>query len=113
MEAASFVAAGLVSGASISGPSIGFEQFGDQIGSTVLYFFSGQICIILFTCLYEKITGFSVKDELTQNNGAAGIAFGLGECPPPALPVFACLCLSLPVFASICTWFFFTLTSDG
>merc|ERR1711865_504625 len=77
VEAASFVAAGLVSGASISGPSIGFEQFGDQIGSTVLYFFSGQICIILFTCLYEKITGFSVKDELTQNNGAAGVAFGL------------------------------------
>ena len=93
VEAASFVAAGLVSGASISGPSIGFEQFGDQIGSTALYFFSGQICIILFSCIYEKITGFSVKDELTNNNGAAGVAFGLGAYP-----------LAVACLASICTF---------
>ncbi len=73
VEAGMFIATGFILCGSFSGSGGTFFQ---GILSAVLFFILGQFCLLFFGFLYENITSFNVRDEIKNNNLAAGIGLG-------------------------------------
>ena len=70
VEAGMYIATGFILNGSMSGGGGSFLQ---SLGSALLFFALGQIVLLAFGLLYELMTSFNVRDEITQNNPAAGI----------------------------------------
>jgi uncharacterized membrane protein YjfL (UPF0719 family) len=68
VQAASYIASGLVIAGAIHGE-------GGGIITTIAFFLLGQISLIIFTRIYDLITSFDLHKELESDNFAAGIAF--------------------------------------
>ncbi len=73
VEAGMFIATGFILNGSLAG---GGGTFIQGIASAILFFIVGQISLLIFGLLYELITPFNVRDELKNNNLAAGIGLG-------------------------------------
>ena len=73
VEAGMYIATGFILNGSFSGSGGTFFQ---GIVSAVLFFVVGQITLLLFGLLYELITPFNVRNEIKNNNLAAGIGLG-------------------------------------
>lgn len=66
--AATYVGSGLIVGSGITGSF--------SINSALLPFFAGQIALILFALLYQKLTSYDDLEEIGEKkNVAAGVAF--------------------------------------
>ncbi len=73
VEASMFIATGFILSGSVSGTGGHFLQ---GIASAVLFFILGQLTLLIFGLLYEMITPFNVRQEIKENNPAAGIGLG-------------------------------------
>ncbi len=73
VEAGMYIATGFILNGSLSG---GGGTFIQGIASAILFFIVGQITLLIFGLLYELITPFNVRDEIKNNNLAAGIGLG-------------------------------------
>jgi uncharacterized membrane protein YjfL (UPF0719 family) len=73
VEAGMYIATGFILNGAITG---GGESFFQSIASAILFFIVGQITLLIFGLLYELITPFNVRDEIENNNLAAGIGLG-------------------------------------
>lgn len=73
VEAGMYIATGFILNGSLSGAGGTFFQ---GIASAILFFIVGQITLLIFGLLYELITPFNVRDEIKNNNLAAGIGLG-------------------------------------
>jgi len=73
VEAGMYIATGFILNGSISGTGGTFFQ---GIASTILFFILGQMTLLVFGFLYELITPFNVRNEIKDNNLAAGIGLG-------------------------------------
>ncbi|MCP4024347.1 MAG: DUF350 domain-containing protein [Desulfobacteraceae bacterium] len=73
VEACMYIATGFILNGSISGTGGSFLQ---ALFSAILFFILGQLALLLFGLLYEVITPFHVRDEIKNNNPAAGIGLG-------------------------------------
>ncbi len=73
VEAGMYIATGFILNGSLSGSGGTFFQ---GIVSAVLFFVVGQITLLLFGIFYELITPFNVRNEIKNNNLAAGIGLG-------------------------------------
>ncbi|MCP4671726.1 MAG: DUF350 domain-containing protein [Desulfobacula sp.] len=73
VEAGMFIATGFILNGSLAG---GGGTFIQSIASAILFFIVGQITLLIFGLLYELITPFNVRDEIKNNNLAAGIGLG-------------------------------------
>jgi uncharacterized membrane protein YjfL (UPF0719 family) len=73
VEAGMSIATGFILNGSISG--IG-GSFIEGIASAGLFFILGQMALLLFGFLYELTTSFNVRNEIQNNNLAAGIGLG-------------------------------------
>ncbi|UZR96051.1 DUF350 domain-containing protein [Chondrinema litorale] len=71
VQAASYIASGLVIAGAIHGE-------GGGILSALIFFLVGQVVLIVFALIYEKITPYSVHDEIEKDNTAAGLGFSGG-----------------------------------
>jgi uncharacterized membrane protein YjfL (UPF0719 family) len=74
VEGGSFISAGQIAMASISGP---LNSWGTDIAGSTLFFVFGQIAFCLFALVYHKIVGYDLQEEIRQRNAAAGVAYGL------------------------------------
>ncbi len=70
VEAGMYIATGFILNGSISG---GGGSFSQSLGSALLFFVLGQVMLLIFGLVYEMVTPFNVRDEIKQNNPAAGI----------------------------------------
>jgi len=70
LEAGMYIATGFILNGSFSG---GGGTFLQGIASAIVFFTAGQITLLFFGFLYELITPFNVRDEIKNNNLAAGI----------------------------------------
>lgn len=68
VQAGSYIASGLIIAGSVHGE-------GGGLLTAVVFFFLGQLALIIFTKIYDFITSFDVHEEIEQNNYSAGIAF--------------------------------------
>lgn len=73
VEAGMYIATGFILNGAISGTGGTFVQ---GIASAVFFFILGQITLLVFGFLYELITPFNVRNEIKNNNLAAGIGLG-------------------------------------
>ncbi len=73
VEAGMYIATGFILNGSISGAGGTFFQ---SIASTILFFILGQMTLLIFGFIYELITPFNVRNEIKDNNLAAGIGLG-------------------------------------
>lgn len=73
VEASMYIATGFILKGSLSGSGGTFFQ---SLVSAVLFFILGQIALLAFGLIYELITPFNVRQEIKQNNLAAGIGLG-------------------------------------
>ena len=73
VEAGMSVATGFILNGAISGTG---GTFIEGIASAVLFFILGQMALLLFGFLYELTTPFNVRNEIQNNNLAAGIGLG-------------------------------------
>ncbi|OGR26337.1 MAG: hypothetical protein A2277_20795 [Desulfobacterales bacterium RIFOXYA12_FULL_46_15] len=73
VEAGMSVATGFILNGAISGTG---GTFIEGIASAVLFFILGQIALLLFGFLYQLTTPFNVRNEIQNNNLAAGIGLG-------------------------------------
>jgi len=73
VEAGMYIATGFILNGAISGTSGTFFQ---GLVSAVIFFILGQITLLIFGFLYELITPFNVRNEIKNNNLAAGIGLG-------------------------------------
>jgi len=73
VEAGMYIATGFILNGSLSGNGGTFFQ---SIASAILFFIVGQITLLIFGFLYELITPFNVRNEIKNNNLAAGIGLG-------------------------------------
>jgi len=71
VQAASYIASGLIIAGAIHGE-------GGGILSALVFFIIGQVILIVFALIYEKITPYSVHDEIEKDNVAAGLGFAGG-----------------------------------
>lgn len=69
-EAGMYIATGFILHGSFSGTDGTLIQ---SISSSIVFFVLGQLFLLLFGFMYEIITPFNVKDEIKDNNLAAGI----------------------------------------
>ena len=65
----SYVATGLIAGASVLGEDGGMLTF-------MAFFILGQLSLVLFSMIYQVFLGYNLYEELGKNNIAAGISFG-------------------------------------
>ena len=70
VEAGMYIATGFILNGSMSG---GGGSFSQSLASALLFFVLGQVVLLAFGLVYETITPFHVRDEIRQNNLAAGI----------------------------------------
>ncbi len=73
VEAGMYLATGFILNGAVSGSGGTFLQ---GIASAVLFFILGQLALLIFGLLYELITPFNVRQEIKENNLAAGIGLG-------------------------------------
>ncbi len=73
VEAGMYIGTGFILNGSISGTGGTFLQ---GIASAVLFFILGQLALLIFGFLYELVTPFNVRNEIKNNNLAAGIGLG-------------------------------------
>ena len=73
VEACMYIATGFVLNGSLSGLS---NNLMEGILSTIVFFILGQFALLVFGYLYEVITPFNVRDEIQNNNLAAGLGLG-------------------------------------
>ncbi|MCP3943596.1 MAG: DUF350 domain-containing protein [Desulfobacteraceae bacterium] len=73
VEASMYIATGFILHGSLAG---GGGSFFQGLVSTVLFFILGQIALLVLGLIYELITPFNVRQEIKQNNLAAGIGLG-------------------------------------
>ncbi len=73
VEAGMYIATGFILNGAISGTGGTFVQ---SIASTIFFFVLGQICLLVFGLIYELLTPFNVRNEIKNNNLAAGIGLG-------------------------------------
>jgi uncharacterized membrane protein YjfL (UPF0719 family) len=73
VEACMYIATGFVINGSLSGLS---NSLLESILSTIVFFLLGQFALLVFGYLYELITSYNVRDEIKNNNLAAGIGLG-------------------------------------
>lgn len=71
VQAASYVASGLIIAGAVHGE-------GGGILSALIFFLVGQVILIVFGLIYEKVTPYSVHDEIEKDNTAAGLGFAGG-----------------------------------
>lgn len=69
-----YVASGLIIAACVTGETL--QTYGKWYGiiSTFVYYFMGMLFLFVFTKIYDKLTPYSVHDEIEKDNHAAGIA---------------------------------------
>jgi uncharacterized membrane protein YjfL (UPF0719 family) len=65
----SYIASGLVIAGALHGE-------GGGLLTALVFFLLGQLALICFCWLYNRITPFDVHDEVEKDNVAAGVAFG-------------------------------------
>ena len=65
----SYLATGLVAAAAVSGQ-------GGGLISTLVFFVLGQFTLVVFALIYDRLTPYSLLEELAKANQAAGVAFG-------------------------------------
>jgi uncharacterized membrane protein YjfL (UPF0719 family) len=70
VECGMYLATGFILNGAVSGSGGNFAQ---GIASAVVFFVLGQLALLIFGLLYELITPFNVRQEIKQNNLAAGI----------------------------------------
>jgi uncharacterized membrane protein YjfL (UPF0719 family) len=71
VEGAVYVASGMIIGGSIQGEGGG--------PLTALVFWAlGQLCLILFARIYERLSPYNVHEEIERDNVAAGLGFSGG-----------------------------------
>ena len=73
VEGSMYIATGFILKGSLTG---GGGTFFQSLVSAVLFFILGQIALLVFGLIYELITPFNVRQEIKQNNLAAGIGLG-------------------------------------
>jgi uncharacterized membrane protein YjfL (UPF0719 family) len=73
VEASMYIATGFILKGSLAGSGGTFFQ---ALVSAVLFFILGQIALLAFGFVYELVTPFNVRQEIKQNNIAAGIGLG-------------------------------------
>ncbi|MCK5542587.1 MAG: DUF350 domain-containing protein [Desulfobacterales bacterium] len=73
VEACMYIATGFVINGSLSGLS---NSLMESVLSTIVFFILGQFALLVFGYLYEVITPFNVRDEIQNNNLAAGLGLG-------------------------------------
>lgn len=75
VQGSTYIATALI----ISGSLYGEDEGGfiTSLLLTLLYFVLSQFFFILFGILYEKMTLYSLHEELEQDNAAAGVGYGL------------------------------------
>lgn len=73
VEAGMYLATGFILNGAISGSGGTFFQ---GILSAALFFILGQLALLIFGLLYEMITPFNVRQEIKENNLAAGVGLG-------------------------------------
>ncbi len=73
VEAGMYIATGFILNGAISGTGGTFLQ---GIASAILFFVLGQLALLVCGFLYELITPFNVRNEIKDNNLAAGIGLG-------------------------------------
>ena len=73
VEASMYIATGFILKGSLAG---GGGTFFQSLVSAVLFFILGQIALLALGFVYELITPFNVRQEIKQNNLAAGIGLG-------------------------------------
>jgi uncharacterized membrane protein YjfL (UPF0719 family) len=71
VQAASYIASALVIAGAIHGEGGGAD-------TALVFYLLGQLILVIFGFLYEKITPYSVHDEIVKNNLAAGFGFSGG-----------------------------------
>ncbi|MDW7695755.1 DUF350 domain-containing protein [Flammeovirgaceae bacterium SG7u.111] len=71
VQAASYISAGLVIAGAIHGE-------GGGVLSAVVFYFIGQVILIIFAWIYEKLTPYSFHDEIEKDNLAAGLSLSGG-----------------------------------
>ncbi len=69
VQCGAYIASGLIVAGAIHGE-------GGGIITALVFFFLGQIALILFTFIYNVITPFDIHDEIEKDNVASGVAFG-------------------------------------
>lgn len=67
--AGSYIASGLIVAGSIHGEGGGLE-------TALVFFVLGQLALIIFAKIYNKITSFDIHEEIEQDNVAVGVAMG-------------------------------------
>lgn len=72
VEAASYIASGLIIFGAISGEDTGFSA---GIESTLVFWALGQFALIVTSKVYDWITPYSIHQEIEKDNVAAGIGF--------------------------------------
>lgn len=71
VEAATYIASGLVIAGAISG------EGGGPLAALVFYAI-GQLCLIIFSLIYDRLSPYPVHDEIEKDNIAAGLGFAGG-----------------------------------
>lgn len=71
-----YVASGLIISACVTGDTL--ATYGRWYGliSSIVYYVLGMLFLIVFAKIYDKLTPYSLLDEIEQDNVAVGIAFG-------------------------------------
>jgi uncharacterized membrane protein YjfL (UPF0719 family) len=73
VEAGMYIATGFILHGAVSGDGGSFFQ---GIGSAVIFFILGQFALLILGFLYELVTPFNVRNEIKNNNIAAGTGLG-------------------------------------
>jgi uncharacterized membrane protein YjfL (UPF0719 family) len=71
IEAAIYIATGLIIGGSVHGE-------GGGALAALVFFLIGQLCLILFGLIYARMSPYSIHDEVEKDNVAAGLGFAGG-----------------------------------
>lgn len=71
-----YVASGLIISACVTGDTL--ATYGRWYGliSSIVYYVLGMLFLIVFAKIYDKLTPYSLLDEIEQDNVAVGVAFG-------------------------------------
>ncbi len=71
-----YVASGLIISACVTGDTLATHGRWYGLISSVVYYTLGMIFLMLFAKIYDKLTPYSLLDEIEQDNVAVGVAFG-------------------------------------
>lgn len=75
VEFGAYVGTAFIIKSVVEGESSGNIAF--EIGTTLIFFFCGQLAFILFAKIYQTITTYDLHEEIEKDNIAAGTSFGL------------------------------------